>query len=112
MAEEEIVAEIAFTRILLISTTYFTCGIMDVLSNSLRGLGKSTLAMCLTLAGTCVFRIIYINTICRLYHELLVLYAIYPISWIVSIVLFVIAYIPTMKEVKGDIEKKLLENPV
>ena len=112
MAEEEIVAEIAFTRILLISTTYFTCGIMDVLSNSLRGLGKSTLAMCLTLAGTCVFRIIYINTICRLYHELLVLYAIYPISWIVSIVLFVIAYIPTMKEVKGNIEKKLLENPV
>lgn len=111
MAEEEVVAEIAFTRILLISTTYFTCGIMDVLSNSLRGLGKSTLSMCLTLAGTCIFRIIYINTICRLYHKLLVLYAIYPISWMVSIVLFVIAYVPTMKNVKKNIENKLLENP-
>ena len=111
MAEEEVVAEIAFTRILLISITYFTCGIMDVLSNSLRGLGKSTLSMCLTLAGTCIFRIIYINTICRLYHELLVLYAIYPISWIVCIVLFVIAYVPTMKNVKKNIENKLLENP-
>ncbi len=111
MAEEKAVAEIAFTRIALISATYFTCGIMDVLSNSLRGLGKSTLAMCLTLAGTCVFRIIYINTICRLSSELLVLYAIYPISWLVSISLFVIAYIPTMKKLKVNIKQKLLENP-
>lgn len=112
MAEEKIVAEIAFTRIVLISTTYFTCGVMDVLSNSLRGLGKSTLAMCLTLAGTCVFRIIYINTICKLYHELLVLYAIYPVSWLVSISLFVIAYIPTMKKVKANIGIRLSESPV
>ncbi|MBR2385523.1 MAG: MATE family efflux transporter [Clostridia bacterium] len=112
MAEEKIVAEIAFTRIVLISTTYFTCGVMDVLSNSLRGLGKSTLAMCLTLAGTCVFRIIYINTICKLYHELLVLYAIYPVSWLVSISLFVIAYIPTMKKVKANIGRRLSESPV
>ena len=112
MAEEKIVAEIAFTRIVLISTTYFTCGVMDVLSNSLRGLGKSTLAMYLTLAGTCVFRIIYINTICKLYHELLVLYAIYPVSWLVSISLFVIAYIPTMKKVKANIGRRLSESPV
>ena len=27
---------------------------MDVLSYTLRGLGKSTLAMCLTLIGTCL----------------------------------------------------------
>lgn len=106
MAEEAIVAELAYTRILIISTTYFTCGIMDVLSNSLRGLGKSTLAMVLTLAGTCLFRILYIYTIFQWYNKgLTTLYMIYPVSWIVCIAMFIIAYIPVIKKLAKELSQ-------
>lgn len=97
IADSPQVAEYAMVRIVIISTTYFLCGIMDVLSNSLRGLGKSTLAMSLTLIGTCLLRIIYVSTIVVWYKNLNVLYMVYPISYVVSILMFVIAYIPVMK---------------
>ena len=106
MADEPIVAEIAYVRIVVISSTYFLCGIMDVMSNSLRGLGKSSLAMALTLIGTCLLRIVYLNTIFKLYNNLYALYAIYPISYVISIMMFVIAYIPTMKRVRRQTEER------
>lgn len=108
MADEPIVAEIAYVRIVVISSTYFLCGIMDVMSNSLRGLGKSSLAMALTLIGTCLLRIVYLNTIFKLYNNLYALYAIYPISYVISIMMFVIAYIPTMKRVRRQTEERKL----
>ena len=106
LADEPIVAELAVKRIVIISTTYFTCGLMDVLSNSLRGLGKSALAMILTLAGTCLFRILYIYTIFSWYKNLTVLYMIYPVSWMVCICMFIVAYVPVMRQVKREINEK------
>ena len=106
MSEKPIVAEYAYKRLLIICTTYFTCGIMDVLSNSLRGLGKSSLAMALTLIGTCLFRIIYINTVCVWSSTLTTLYLIYPISWLVSITMFIIAYFPVIKGVERKLKIK------
>ena len=114
IAKEPIVAELAYTRILIIASTYFTCGLMDVLSNSLRGLGKSTLAMILTLAGTCLFRILYIYTVFEWYKNLTTLYLIYPVSWLVCIAMFIIAYIPVIIKLKKELTKptatKLTEN--
>lgn len=106
MAEEAIVAELAFVRIVVISSTYFLCGIMDVLSNSLRGLGRSSLAMALTLIGTCLLRIIYLKTFFTWFKSLYTLYAIYPVSYVISICMFVIAYIPTMIRVRRQVEER------
>ena len=105
MAESQEVADLAYSRILIISSTYFTCGIMDVMSNSLRGLGKSTLSMVLTLAGTCLFRIFYIYTIYKLYENLTSLYLIYPVSWLVCIMMFIIAYIPVMLKTAKELQQ-------
>ena len=111
MAEEPIVAELAFTRILIISSTYFTCGLMDVLSNSLRGLGRSTLSMILTLAGTCLFRILYIYTIFQwLSKNLTTLYMIYPVSWVVCICMFIVAYIFVMKKVAKELKQPSVDD--
>ncbi len=112
IADSEAVKDYALLRIYLIGSTYFLCGIMDVLSNSLRGLGKSTLAMSLTLIGTCLLRIIYVSTVLVVYNNLYVLYAVYPISYVISIIMFVIAYIPVMRGIKTSIQAKLTESPV
>ena len=110
IADSKQVVDYALLRIYLISSTYFLCGIMDVLSNSLRGLGKSTLAMCLTLIGTCLLRVVYVSTVLVWYKNLYVLYMVYPISYVISIAMFVVAYIPTMKSIKRQIEKRKQES--
>jgi Na+-driven multidrug efflux pump len=109
IADSEEVANYALLRIYIIASTYFLCGIMDVLSNSLRGLGKSSLAMCLTLIGTCLLRVIYVCTVVKWYKNLYLLYAVYPISYVISIIMFVVAYIPVMRQIKRQTEENKRE---
>ncbi|MBQ7373611.1 MAG: MATE family efflux transporter [Clostridia bacterium] len=116
IADSEDVANYALIRVYMIASTYFLCGIMDVLSNSLRGLGRSALAMSLTLIGTCLLRVVYVWTVIRSFKNLYLLYAIYPISYVISIVMFVIAYVPVMRSIKRQIANKkeilqMQENP-
>ena len=71
-------------RLLYIALPYFLCGLMDVLTGLLRGMGSSTLPMIITVGGVCGLRIFWIYTVFAAYHELFVLYLSYPISWIVT----------------------------
>lgn len=73
-------------RMLFICGTYFLCGIMDVMSGSLRGMGYSTSSMLITLSCVCGLRIVWIYTYFRLVPTLPVLYLSYPVSWIVCCV--------------------------
>jgi putative MATE family efflux protein len=86
------------TRLLYIAVPYCFCGIMDVSTGLLRGLGSSVLPMIITVMGVCVFRIIWIYSVFAIpeYHTLEVLYISYIISWTmtfaVQIILFAIIY--------------------
>ena len=65
--------------------TYFLCGIMDVGSGIMRGMGKSFLPMMVSLIGSCVFRIVWIMLLCPGYPAPIeTLYWSYPISWILT----------------------------
>lgn len=95
-------------RMKYICITYFLCGIMDVLSGLLRGMGYSVSSMIITLACVCGFRILWIYTVFAMpaYHSLTVLYISYPISWglccIVQGGLLLFAYIRMIKKSKRD----------
>jgi len=88
--------EYGIVRVLYICVPYFFCGLMDVSTGLLRGLGSSILPMIITVAGVCGFRVLWIYTVFRLpqYHSLEVLYISYLISWamtfLVQITLFAI----------------------
>ena len=69
---------------MITGTSYFLCGIMEVLANSLRGLGKSATAMIISFLGSCVFRIVWIMTVFKLNPTLTMLYIVYPISWFIT----------------------------
>ncbi|MBR2987171.1 MAG: MATE family efflux transporter [Clostridia bacterium] len=71
-------------RLLFIAVPYFLCGLMDVLTGLLRGMGSSTVPMIITVGGVCGLRLLWIYTVFAAYHELWVLYLSYPISWIVT----------------------------
>lgn len=86
-------------RLSVISVTYCLCGMMDVLAGTIRGLGYSMLPMIVSLIGACVFRIIWIFTVFRVQHTLFILYASYPISWILTNLAHFVCYQIVRKKV-------------
>lgn len=92
------VIEYGIIRMSVICTTYFLCGVMDVMVGVLRGLGKSILPMIVSLCGACGFRIIWIMTVFKLNHTLFTLYISYPISWFLTAATHIVCYIIVKKQ--------------
>lgn len=80
-------------RMKIISVTYFTCGIMNVIVGAMRGMGYSIEPMIITLGGVCGLRILWIYTVFAFKRTLEILYLSYPISWVASIIIDVIVYV-------------------
>ena len=76
------------TRMNFICLPYFLCGIMDVMTGVMRGLGASVSPMIISVAGVCGFRVLWIFTVFRAprFHTLPVLYLSYPISWVLTFI--------------------------
>ena len=81
---------------------YFLCGILEVGSGILRGMGKSTVAMMISLIGTCALRVVWIWLAFPFNKTLEMLYICYPISWFLTgLVLFICAITFLSKQVKS-----------
>ena len=76
--------ETAHLRLLMLGSTYFIWICMCTGGQILRGMGKSTTAMLITLISTCLLRIVWIYTVFARFGTLESVYVSYPISWIVA----------------------------
>lgn len=74
-------------RILLILLFEPICGFCEVPAGYLRGMGRSNLPALLTILGTCLLRITWIETVFREEGTLQSLFVVFPISWVVTIIL-------------------------
>ena len=63
----EVAMDAALERFIITIPTYFLCGIMDVLCGALRALGKSVTSMIISLIGACGFRILWLQTVFKIY---------------------------------------------
>ena len=61
--DDEAIRQVAFQRMLLELPLYWICGIMDVFSGALRGMGKSITNTVVSLVGACAFRVVWVNVI-------------------------------------------------
>lgn len=95
------------SKLILFALTYFTCGIMSVLSNSIRGINHSLYPMFVVLFVVCGLRIIWIYTIFTIpeFHNLVGLTASYPVSWIFAIVADLVAYKIFFRQLTIDTSK-------
>ncbi len=66
------------------TSLYFICGLMEVGSGVMRGIGRSTTSMVTALLGSVAFRITWILFVFPKIPTLMILYISYPISWIVT----------------------------
>ena len=106
ISDNPVVIELASERLWIVSTTYFLCGFMDTYGNVMRGLGKSTLAMIVSLSGSCLFRIIWIYTIFTNIHTTAMLYIVYPISWLLTTLIYVVIYYPYIRKIEKKFAKE------
>ena len=85
---KEAVLAAAAVRIRIMLGTYFLCGIMEVMSGYLRGLGYSLTTMICSLTGACLLRIVWVKCIFVLepFNNPIGLYMCYPVTWFMTCV--------------------------
>jgi len=89
----EAVMNAAFRRMSFLMIPYFLCGIMEVLCGTMRGMGKSITAMIISLLGACAFRILWLETVFKIFPKIECVYISYAISWILTIIAYIVCLI-------------------
>ena len=94
-------------RLGYICLTYFLCGLMDVSTGALRGLGESFIPMAISVLGVCGMRIGWIYTIFQLsrYHTPQSLFVSYPISWTLTFLCQMIAFHQVYRKLTRESEQ-------
>lgn len=81
-----------YQRLLIILSTYFMCGVMDVMVGSIRGMGYSIMPMVVSLLGACGLRVVWIFTVFAFYRSPQVLYISYPVTWTVTFLVHFVCF--------------------
>ncbi len=100
-SQNPLVIEAGIRRLTVICSTYALCGIMDTLSNIIRGIGHSLLPMIVCIIGVCVFRIVWLSTIflTPAFHTEFIIFVSYPISWALTFIAHCICFSIVFKKV-------------
>lgn len=97
ITDSETAIEYGRLRLLWVGIPYFLCGVMEVLTGALRGLGSSLAPAVTTFIGTCGFRIFWVAFILKaLGGTIEMLFLCWPVSW----VLVIVAHFVTLRIVK------------
>lgn len=82
-------------RMGLVCTMYCTCGLMDCIVGSIRGMGYAVTPTIVSLLGACGLRLLWIFTGFTLpeYHSAFWLFMSYPVSWILTFLVHFICFI-------------------
>ena len=99
-SKESEVILFGYRRMLIIFSTYFLCGVMDVMVGSIRGMGYSIMPMIVSLIGACGLRVVWIFTIFSFQRTPEILYMSYPVSWFITFTVHVICFIFVYRKMK------------
>ncbi len=91
-------------RMTFICLPYFLCGLMDVSTGALRGMGASVAPMIISVLGVCGIRITWIYTVFQLpkFHTPQCLYFSYTVSWITTFIIQMITFFFVYKKHKNQ----------
>jgi len=102
----EEVIKYGISRLSIVSATYCLCGLMDVFSGVLRGMGKSFSSMIITLLCVCGLRVLWVYTVFQYSRQLTTLYWSYPVSWVICVIsqaiLFIFSFKSLMRKAKVE----------
>lgn len=71
-------------RNMIIGSTYFLCGMMEVYVGHLRGMGYSLVPTIVSIVGVCGVRIVWVYTVFAMFRSVYTLYAAWTVSWLAT----------------------------
>ena len=89
---DEAVLVFATQRLLIATTLELLTSTYEISAGAMRGLGHSLLPAIITCVGSCLLRLVWIATACRMVHDFRLLMIIYPISWVITGTAMLTAY--------------------
>lgn len=94
-------------RLTIVDLPYFICGIMDVSTGALRGIGSSFIPMLISVLGVCGIRVGWVLTIFQIpaFHTPEWLYTSYPISWAVTFLAQILSFTVLFRKQKTNLDK-------
>lgn len=81
---------------------YFVWTLIEILSGALRGVGDTVVPMFIIIIGTCGVRILWMAFVVPIWHTMMAVSIIYPITWAITATAFLVYYL------KGSWLKKRL----
>ncbi len=109
----EVAIETGITRMTYIGLFYFLCGVMEVFTGAIRGMGASLTTLFISVSAVCGIRIMWIFTVFQIpkFHTLDSLYVSYILSWLGCIAAQLVAYNIINKHKKRVYEQRIKERP-
>ncbi len=102
------VIQSGLNRVWIVISTHIICGYMDVMCGALRGMGRSFSSMMLTLIFNCGVRILWLQTIFKIFSTPTGIYVAYPVSWGLSALANLIAFLIFLRKLKASKQEELL----
>ena len=101
---EALAMQAATIRMEFVCLPYFFCGLMEVCTGVLRGLGKSLTSTVIALVGSCLLRVVWLLTVFPVKQTLQMVFICYPITWILTtLVAFIVIQI-LLKAMRKELE--------
>ncbi len=92
------VIESAATRIVYILTFEPLCNFYEIPAGCLRGRGHSVYPAAATMIGTCFVRVVWVFTAVQRVHTLPMLYQVFPLSWVMTILILSVMFMINAKQ--------------
>ena len=97
---DENVITLGTIRLQYVLMLQFLASSYEISSAAMRGYGYSMTPTVLTIFGTCVLRLVWIFTVLPQHWSLQTLFIVYPVSWVITGTIVIIAYYVVSKKVE------------
>lgn len=91
--QDPAVIELGIVRLRIVITAEIVNGIVEILSSSMRGRGKSLQPAIITLVSVCSIRIFWVYSVFRAYPTFYTISLVFPVSWIINGAALFVAYV-------------------
>lgn len=98
------VIHFGYIRATILLSTQALNVVNEVLSGAMRGYGISMVPAAVTFIGVCGTRILWVYTVFRHSHIWYTLMAVYPVSWLITMVVMIAAYFISIKKIRIRLE--------
>ena len=94
--------EYSHQKMIIISSTYFICGINEIMCAAMRAMRRPIVSTVTTLIYMCLFRFIWVYVFFPLCPNFTFLFLVWPVGWVLSISTILVFYIPTVRRLRRE----------